>query len=98
MLLRQEENLAAALARAESPDPTSPSTARRVTAGAQGGPTAHCQPAEGKPADQLSDREPEILILLSRGHANKLIARKLEIAENTVKNHITRVFEVLTRP
>jgi len=47
------------------------------------------------PADQLTGREREILILLAQGHPNKIIARRLEISENTVKNHVTRIFQVL---
>jgi DNA-binding NarL/FixJ family response regulator len=47
------------------------------------------------PVDHLTDREREILVLLAKGNANKVIARKLEIAESTVKNHITRIFHAL---
>ena len=47
------------------------------------------------PADGLTDREREILVLLARGDPNKVIARRLEIAENTVKNHVTRIFQAL---
>src|SRR4051794_17770954 len=47
------------------------------------------------PADQLTGREREILVLLAQGHPNKIIARRLDISENTVKNHVTRIFQVL---
>jgi DNA-binding NarL/FixJ family response regulator len=44
---------------------------------------------------RLSAREHEVLALLARGSANKVIARELGISEKTVKNHITRIFEAL---
>jgi DNA-binding NarL/FixJ family response regulator len=43
-------------------------------------------------ADQLSDREREVLLLASRGMANKQIGRALGIAERTVKAHLGSVF------
>jgi DNA-binding NarL/FixJ family response regulator len=43
-------------------------------------------------ADQLSDRELEVLRLASRGLANKQIGRSLGIAERTVKAHLGNVF------
>jgi len=42
---------------------------------------------------QLTDREEQILALVAQGLPNKLIARRLEISERTVKGHLTRVFE-----
>ena len=41
----------------------------------------------------LSDREVEVLRLVESGLANKLIARRLGIAERTVKAHLTSVFQ-----
>jgi len=43
-------------------------------------------------APQLTDREREVLVLVGEGLPNKLIARRLEISEKTVKAHLTRVF------
>ena len=43
-------------------------------------------------ADQLSEREREVLLLASRGLANKQIGRSLGIAERTVKAHLGSVF------
>jgi DNA-binding NarL/FixJ family response regulator len=40
----------------------------------------------------LSAREREVLALVAEGLPNKLIARRLEISEKTVKTHLTRVF------
>jgi DNA-binding NarL/FixJ family response regulator len=41
----------------------------------------------------LTGRESEVLELVAAGLPNKLIARRLEISEKTVKAHLTRVFE-----
>jgi DNA-binding CsgD family transcriptional regulator len=43
----------------------------------------------------ISAREIEVLDLLAAGHANKVIARQLDISPNTVKTHIARLFEKL---
>lgn len=42
---------------------------------------------------ELTEREQEVLALVAEGLPNKLIARRLEISEKTVKAHLTRVFE-----
>ncbi len=51
--------------------------------------------SEPDPLDQLSGREREVLALLLDGLPNKLIARRLEISEKTVKTHLTNVFRAL---
>ncbi len=48
--------------------------------------------AQARPAVELSVREREVLALVGEGLPNKLIARRLEISEKTVKAHLTRVF------
>ena len=48
--------------------------------------------SEPDPLAVLSAREREVLALLLEGLPNKLIARRLEISEKTVKSHLTRVF------
>ena len=40
----------------------------------------------------LSVREEQILLLLSQGHSNKLIADKLELSIDTVCSHLKHVF------
>ncbi|HEY3364279.1 MAG TPA: response regulator transcription factor [Symbiobacteriaceae bacterium] len=52
-------------------------------------------PARGEPAEQLTDRELEILRLMARGAANKEIAAALFISENTVKTHVSNLFQKL---
>jgi DNA-binding NarL/FixJ family response regulator len=69
-----------AAARGESP--LDPRAARTVL-------TARHEP---DPMAALSDREREVLTLLLEGLPNKLIARRLEITEKTVKSHLTRIF------
>jgi two-component system nitrate/nitrite response regulator NarL len=43
----------------------------------------------------LTDREKEILQLLAQGHANKLIARNLDITDATVKVHVKNLLKKL---
>jgi LuxR family maltose regulon positive regulatory protein len=47
------------------------------------------------PYEPLSIRELEVLQLLAEGQANRIIATRLKIAENTVKWHIKNIFEKL---
>ena len=72
-----------AAARGESP--LDPRAARTVL-------TARSEP---DPLAGLSQREREVLDALVEGLPNKLIARRLEISEKTVKSHLTRIFRVL---
>jgi DNA-binding NarL/FixJ family response regulator len=73
-----------AAARGESP--LAPRAARELLA-------ARSEPPG--PAEQLTDREREILLLIAEGRPNKVIARRLQIAEKTVKNHLSRIFRVI---
>ena len=72
-----------AAARGESP--VDPRAARTIL-------TAQSEP---DPAELLSARESEVLALLVEGLPNKLIARRLEISEKTVKTHLTSIFRAL---
>ena len=45
--------------------------------------------------DGLTAREVEILKLLAAGQANKQIARRLNISEKTVRNHVSHMYEKL---
>ena len=47
----------------------------------------------GKLAFGLTPREREVLTLVSAGHANKEIARQCNVSEETVKHHLTRIFD-----
>lgn len=43
----------------------------------------------------ISLREIEVLEMVAAGHANKVIARRLDISPNTVKTHVARLFDKL---
>ena len=45
--------------------------------------------------DELSSRELEILCLMAKGAANKEISAQLNIAQSTVKTHISNIFQKL---
>jgi DNA-binding NarL/FixJ family response regulator len=45
--------------------------------------------------EELSERELEVLRLMAKGAANKEISAKLNIAQSTVKTHITNIFQKL---
>lgn len=49
-------------------------------------------PRVADPAEALSPREREVLLLVTEGLANKQIARTLNIAERTVKTHLGNVY------
>lgn len=49
----------------------------------------------GDPAKGLTEREREILLHISDGESNKVIARKLDIAEATVKVHVKHLLKKL---
>lgn len=46
-------------------------------------------------AATLTRRQREVLLLMADGLSNKAIARRLAIAETTVKNHVTAIFQLL---
>jgi len=47
------------------------------------------------PGETLTTREREVLELLSQGLPNKLIDRKLQISEHTVKFHVSSIYAKL---
>jgi DNA-binding NarL/FixJ family response regulator len=51
--------------------------------------------SEPDPLGAFSARERDVLELLAEGLPNKLIARRLQISEKTVKSHLTRIFREL---
>lgn len=51
--------------------------------------------AEGRAGEDLTQRELEVLGLLSRGDCNKAIARSLDVTEGTVKSHVRSIMTKL---
>ncbi len=47
------------------------------------------------PADPLTERELEVLRLMTGGYSNREIARALQVAEGTVKNHVSSILSKL---
>jgi DNA-binding NarL/FixJ family response regulator len=47
------------------------------------------------PPDPLTDREIEVLRLMTGGYSNREIARALSLAEGTVKNHVSTILSKL---
>lgn len=60
-------------------------------------PASNISPSLQQPAAKslLTLRQTEVLALLAQGASNKIIARQLNVAERTVKLHLSRLFEIL---
>jgi DNA-binding NarL/FixJ family response regulator len=70
--------------------PLDPKVARvLLTARAEGGPGGDASGVS------MTDRERQVLLLVSDGLANKQVARRLGISERTVKAHLTNIFQRL---
>jgi DNA-binding NarL/FixJ family response regulator len=51
---------------------------------------------QASPADLgLTGRQVDVLALMMQGKSNKAICRRLELAEPTVKNHVTAILKAL---
>jgi len=74
--------LAGIRAAARDESPLSPKAARAVLDRQSG----------RRPAADMTDRERQVLALVGAGLANKIIARRLNIREKTVKAHLTSIF------
>lgn len=59
------------------------------------GATPHSSASEGDAKPRLTPRQCEVLDLLCEGLSNKLIARRLELSEFTVRGHVQSVFVLL---
>ncbi|HLH92033.1 MAG TPA: response regulator transcription factor [Xanthobacteraceae bacterium] len=47
------------------------------------------------PGLALTERQLDVLALIMEGKSNKAISRELDVAEHTVKNHVTAIFKAL---
>ncbi|MCK2184558.1 response regulator [Halomonas getboli] len=56
---------------------------------------APAAPDAPSPLDALTDKQLQVLARLARGEANKVIARELDIAETTVKTHVSAILRKL---
>jgi len=68
----------------------SPAAADRQAAAASGRPPQRTAAEFG-----LSERQAQVLRLLLEGKSNKLIGRELDLAESTVKNHVSLILKAL---
>jgi DNA-binding CsgD family transcriptional regulator len=49
-------------------------------------------PFGSQPGDPLTDRETQVLALVAAGEPTPAISQRLAIAQNTVKSHLTRIY------
>jgi len=57
---------------------------------------ARGRPRKGSPSDLgLTQRQVDVLALMARGKSNKVICRMLDLAEPTVRNHVTAILKSL---
>ena len=50
---------------------------------------------DASPAGLLSERQTDVLLKAIQGKPNKVIAREMDIAEGTVKTHLSAAFRAL---
>lgn len=78
------------------------STIRRVHAGEVAIPAGmlqelarHLDPRRARPAEELTAREREVLVLLARGSSTDDIAKALELSSHTVRTHVRSILHKL---
>jgi DNA-binding NarL/FixJ family response regulator len=70
-----------------------PMASERIVRGLEAGPDPAFPRLE--PADPLTERELEVLRLMTGGYSNREIANALRVAEGTVKNHVSSILSKL---
>ena len=86
----QDEILAAIRAVGSGEAVFGPAIARRLIEYFSGAPAGLTQAFP-----ELTKREREVLELIARGESNAAIARKLDVSQKTVRNHVSNVFTKL---
>lgn len=69
-----------------------PIVSRRVVRGLE---AAKSEFPRLEPPDPLTEREVEVLRLMTGGYSNREIARALKVAEGTIKNHVSSILSKL---
>ena len=73
-----------------------PEVLAREPAGGRRGRTSRRAERRPSPAELgLTERQVEVLALMMQGKSNKVICRALELAEPTVKNHVSAILKAL---
>jgi DNA-binding NarL/FixJ family response regulator len=90
-----DEIAAAVRAAAAGHTPISPAVAAHLVEHFQRTAAAKRPPLSAMLAEQLSDREREILALITAGHDNRAIADTLFISPHTVKGHVSTILSRL---
>jgi DNA-binding NarL/FixJ family response regulator len=49
--------------------------------------------ADGRVASRLTPRERQVLEMVVAGHSNREIAQQWTVSEETIKHHLTRMFD-----
>ncbi len=75
-----------------------PDIMRGPTVVPRASPAGAGMPSPGPRFAELTDKQLEVLLRLSRGVSNKVIARELDIAETTVKTHVSAILRKLGVP
>jgi DNA-binding NarL/FixJ family response regulator len=83
--LRPDDLLRDIRAAAADESPMAPRAAREVVTAWR----------EARTPGELTERELDVLLVLADGASNKVIAQRLNIAEKTVKSHVTHIFQTL---
>ncbi len=74
--------------------PALPQLMHRLAVASQGA-VEPASAAAASPLAQLTERQRAVAELLAKGESNKVIARQLNIADRTVKAHLSAIFEKL---
>lgn len=80
--------LAGVVAAADGGSPLDPRVARALVEAQRRDPAPHADAT-------LTAKQTEVLTLVSEGLSNRLIARRLDISEKTVKSHLTTIYALL---